>query len=31
MKFLCLAYEEESVLSALTRPEWDVLREEGRY
>lgn len=28
MKFLCLAYEEEAVLNALTRPEWDALREE---
>lgn len=28
MKFLCLAYEEESKLNALSRPEWDVLRNE---
>ena len=28
MKFLCLAYEEEAKLNALTRPEWDVLRSE---
>lgn len=28
MKFLCLAYEEEATLNALTRPEWDALRRE---
>jgi hypothetical protein len=28
MKYLCLAYEEESVLDALSRPEWDALRGE---
>jgi hypothetical protein len=28
MKFMCLAYEEESALNALTRAEWDALREE---
>ena len=28
MKYLCLAYEEESKLSALTRGEWSLLREE---
>lgn len=28
MKFLCLAYEEESKLSALTEPEWRALRQE---
>ncbi len=28
MKFLCLAYEEEAALNALSRPEWDVLRNE---
>ena len=28
MKFLCLAYEEERVLNALTRDEWLVLRQE---
>lgn len=28
MKFLCLAYEEESKLNALTKSEWDALREE---
>ena len=28
MKFLCLAYEEESKLNELSRPEWDVLRSE---
>ncbi len=26
MKYLCLAYEEESKLNALTRSEWDGLR-----
>lgn len=26
MKFLCLAYEEEAALTALSRPEWDALR-----
>ena len=28
MKFLCLAYEEQAVLDALTQPEWHALREE---
>jgi len=28
MKYLCLAYEEEQKLNALTRPEWDSLRNE---
>jgi hypothetical protein len=28
MKFLCLAYEEEKKLSALSRSEWDALRRE---
>ena len=28
MKYICLAYEEESKLNALSRPEWDALREE---
>ncbi len=28
MKFLCLAYEEEARLNALSRPEWDALRSE---
>jgi hypothetical protein len=28
MKFMCLAYEEESTLNALSRAEWDALREE---
>jgi hypothetical protein len=28
MKFLCLAYEEESKLDALSRNEWDRLRRE---
>lgn len=28
MKYLCLAYEEEKKLSALSRSEWDVLRNE---
>jgi hypothetical protein len=28
MKYLCLAYEEEGVLNALSRGEWDVLRNE---
>ena len=28
MKYLCLAYEEESRLNALSREEWDVLRNE---
>src|SRR5688572_29726239 len=26
MKFLCLAYEEEAKLNALTQSEWDALR-----
>lgn len=26
MKFLCLAYEEESKLNALSKSEWEVLR-----
>jgi hypothetical protein len=28
MKYLCLAYEEEDKLNALSRSEWDSLREE---
>ena len=28
MKYLCLAYEEESALNALSRAEWDKLRGE---
>lgn len=28
MKYLCLAYEEEAKLDALTRSEWDALRAE---
>ena len=28
MKYLCLAYEEEKTLSALSRSEWDALRTE---
>ena len=28
MKFLCLAYEEEGALNALTPDEWDALRRE---
>lgn len=28
MKYLCLAYEEESTLNALTKDEWAALREE---
>lgn len=28
MKFLCLAYEEQAILDALTRTEWDALRSE---
>ncbi len=28
MKFLCLACEEESVLNALSKSEWDLLRRE---
>lgn len=28
MKYLCLAYEEERVLNALSRGEWDLLRGE---
>ena len=28
MKYLCLAYEQESVLNALSRTEWDALRGE---
>lgn len=28
MKYLCLAYEEEGKLDALSRAEWDVLRAE---
>ena len=28
MKFMCLAYEEEATLNALSRAEWDALREE---
>ena len=28
MKYICLAYEEENKLNALSRGEWDALREE---
>ena len=28
MKYICLAYEEESKLNALSRSEWDILRDE---
>ena len=28
MKYLCLAYEEEHKLDALSRDEWDSLRKE---
>lgn len=28
MKYLCLAYEEESKLNALSKSEWDALRDE---
>lgn len=28
MKYICLAYEEESKLNALSRSEWDALRAE---
>ena len=28
MKYLCLAYEEENKLNALSKAEWDVLRNE---
>ncbi len=28
MKYLCMAYEEESKLNALSKNEWDVLRAE---
>lgn len=28
MKYICLAYEEENKLNALSRTEWDVLRDE---
>lgn len=28
MKYLCLAYEEERVLDALTREQWEALRKE---
>ncbi len=28
MKYLCLAYEEERMLNALSQSEWDVLRKE---
>lgn len=28
MKYLCLAYEEESILNSLSRGEWDLLRRE---
>jgi hypothetical protein len=28
MKYLCLAYEEEAELNALSREEWDALRHE---
>ncbi len=28
LKYLCLAYEEESTLNALSKSEWDILRRE---
>ncbi len=28
MKYICLAYEEENKLSAMSKSEWDVLRRE---
>ncbi len=28
MKYICLAYEQESALNALSRSEWDALRDE---
>jgi hypothetical protein len=28
MKYICLAYEEENKLNALSKSEWDALREE---
>jgi hypothetical protein len=28
MKYLCMAYEEESTLNALSREEWDAIRRE---
>jgi hypothetical protein len=28
VKYLCLAYEEEQKLNALTKSEWDALRRE---
>ena len=28
MKYLCLAYEEEKKLNALSQSEWDALRSE---
>lgn len=28
MKYLCMAYEEESKLNTLTKSEWDILRDE---
>lgn len=28
MKYLCMAYEDEGVLNALSRSEWDALRNE---
>lgn len=28
MKYLCLAYEDENTLNALTRSEWDAMRDE---
>jgi hypothetical protein len=28
MKYICLAYEEEEKLNALSKPQWDSLREE---
>jgi hypothetical protein len=28
MKYLCLAYEEEATLNALSRSDWDALRQE---
>ena len=28
MKYLCLAYEEERILNAMSRKEWDALRAE---
>lgn len=28
MKYLCMAYEEENILNALTKDEWEILRNE---